>query len=384
MDTNNLLPAVTGALTEYGPKVLQALIILVVAWIIAKLLASAVRYAIGKLNFGEESARTEMKSAVGGATFWVVMLIAIPMVLEPLGMQSILQPLQNMANEFLTFLPKLIAAIAIFAIGYVVATVARKAISGVLSAAKADEWAARTGLGDMKVSSLVGTLVFAVLIIPISIAALDALDMQSISGPAKEMLQTFMAAIPNIIGACIVLGLSYVIARFASGILGNVLPNLGLDNVAQKMGLSAEVADGGQISKVISGLVFAIIVIFGLIEATEMLNFEILSQMLAEVLGLGARVLLGSVIIGAGVIIANLITGFMAKTGAAGMTGLIRVAVIVLAGAMGLRQMGLANEIVDTGFTLMLGAIAVAVALAFGLGGREAAGKLFAKWTKNL
>ena len=47
---------------------------------------------------------------------------------------------------------------------------------------------------------------------------------------------------------------------------------------------------------------------------------------------------------------------------------------------MGLRAMGIANEIVQLAFALSFGAVAVAVALSFGLGGREAAGKLMEHW----
>jgi hypothetical protein len=48
--------------------------------------------------------------------------------------------------------------------------------------------------------------------------------------------------------------------------------------------------------------------------------------------------------------------------------------------AMGLRAMGIADDIVNLAFGLTLGAVAVAVALSFGLGGREAAGKLMEHW----
>jgi hypothetical protein len=59
------------------------------------------------------------------------------------------------------------------------------------------------------------------------------------------------------------------------------------------------------------------------------------------------------------------------------------VAILVLAGAMALRQMEIANEIVNLAFGLLLGAVAVAVALAFGLGGRESASRLIEEWRKS-
>jgi hypothetical protein len=61
----------------------------------------------------------------------------------------------------------------------------------------------------------------------------------------------------------------------------------------------------------------------------------------------------------------------------------LRYAVIALAVAMGLRFMGLANEIVNLAFGLILGSAAIACALAFGLGGREAASRMLAKWMED-
>ncbi len=61
-----------------------------------------------------------------------------------------------------------------------------------------------------------------------------------------------------------------------------------------------------------------------------------------------------------------------------------RIYIIVLVGAMGLRQMGLANEIINLAFALLLGAIAVAVAIAFGLGGRDIAALELGRWIEKI
>src|SRR3546814_3016547 len=62
------------------------------------------------------------------------------------------------------------------------------------------------------------------------------------------------------------------------------------------------------------------------------------------------------------------------------MARIARVAILGLVVAMGLRAMGVADDIVNLAFGLVLGAVAVAIALAFGLGGREAAGKVAQRW----
>ena len=65
------------------------------------------------------------------------------------------------------------------------------------------------------------------------------------------------------------------------------------------------------------------------------------------------------------------------------MISFVRVFIIVLSVAIGLRAMGFANDIILLVFGLMLGAIALAAAIAFGLGGRKVAGELLERWTKS-
>ncbi|MFB3047030.1 MAG: hypothetical protein ACE10A_12080, partial [Acidiferrobacterales bacterium] len=65
-------------------------------------------------------------------------------------------------------------------------------------------------------------------------------------------------------------------------------------------------------------------------------------------------------------------------------SGIARIAILGLVTAMGLRAMGLADDIVNLAFGLTLGAVAITVALSFGLGGREAAGKQMEHWFSQL
>jgi hypothetical protein len=125
--------------------------------------------------------------------------------------------------------------------------------------------------------------------------------------------------------------------------------------------------------------------LFGMGEAAKLLNFSIVSDTLAQLVALGGRVLLGSVIIGFGVIIADLVATALSKSRDAKMAATpLKIAIIVLAAAMGLGQMGLANEIINTAFTAIIGALAVGAAIAIGWGGKDTAGRLLEKWTRNL
>ena len=389
MDLQQYWTNLQEATVSFTPKLLAAIAILIVAYIVGKLLEMAVKFLTSKSNFGDsEQARDELGSSIGKALFWVTMLVATPAILSALGMQGLVAPMQAMAQKFLDFLPNLVGAGLIFGIGWAVATVAKRAITSVLDAADADEWTEKAGMasvtGSAGISRFAGTLVFALIVIPIAIAALDTLGIASVSEPAKHMLQSFLDAIPKIFAAAIVALLAYLIGRFASETLSTLLPTLGFDHVGKRIGLTDEVLGGTSMSRVAGYLAFAAIMIFGLVEAAKLLDFAIVSQMLSEILSLGGRILLGSVIIAFGVIAADFIATAVANSKDAKVAATpLKIAIIVLAAAMGLRQMGVANEIINTGFTLLMGAIAVGAAIAIGWGGKDTAGRLLDKWTKN-
>jgi hypothetical protein len=120
------------------------------------------------------------------------------------------------------------------------------------------------------------------------------------------------------------------------------------------------------------------IVLLATLSATSLLNFPALTLVVSQFIDFAWNVLLGLLIFGVGLWLAGLIanaieaTGMQQKRLAAIFA---RVAVIVFATSMALGQMGLADSIVNLAFGLTLGAVAVAAAIAFGLGGREIAGQ---------
>ena len=403
---------------DYGPKLVFALAILAAAYIVGRILAYVARHVISRTGW---NGADELGEAIGKALFWVTILVALPGVLGSLGMSGLLEPVQEMSTTFLNFLPNLVGAGLIFGIGFMVAKVAKEAVTSVLRAAHVDTLAQKFGLTTLSMPSeapastkkkkkqtveddhvidtdiskmetadgglagFAGTLLFTLLIIPISIAALDTLGIESISAPAKQMLQSVLDAIPHVFAAAIVLGLAFFIARFASNTLAKLLPTTGIDAVGERLGLSQEVIGKTSASQIAGAITFAAIMIFGLIEAAKLLNFSIVSDLMTHLLELGGRVLMGSLIIGFGVIVADFVADIVAKSrDAKSIAPVIKIAIIVLAVAMGLRQMGLANEIINTGFTLLIGALAVGAAIAIGWGGKDTAGRLLEKWTKNL
>lgn len=147
--------------------------------------------------------------------------------------------------------------------------------------------------------------------------------------------------------------------------------------------MAATTVGGRTPAQLIGWLVQVAIVWFAVIQAFQILGFTQLTAILTDLLALAGRILLGLIIFAVGLWLAQLAAGAIRSSGVgqpALLALLARGAILVLSGAMALRQMGVANEIITLAFGLLLGAIAVAAALAFGIGGREVAGRELAQW----
>ena len=381
----------------WTPRIIAALIILVIGWAIAR----AVKWGVAKLvnktplaiHANEPNANprnpTTIGAQVGDAAYWVVLLIALFLATQPLGLTGATGPLGDMLRGFGTAVPRIIGAALIFFLGYVLAKVAKKAVEAVITASHVERFSAHVGgttpTDPTMLPRTIGGIVFALIIIPVWIAALDTLNIAAISQPATAMLRIILDAIPHVIAAGMILAVAYVIAKFASRLLTQFLATTGFDRTIGSIGIfgNTENRELGSTSpsfvpsKTVGTGAFVAILIFGLMEAFRQLNFAYGSQIMAEVLTLFGQVVFGAIIIFASVVIARFVAHAIARSGDQGTrvaAPVVRVAIIVLGTAIGLRFMGLADDIINLAFGLLLGAIAVAFALAFGLGGRDAAG----------
>ena len=140
-------------------------------------------------------------------------------------------------------------------------------------------------------------------------------------------------------------------------------------------------------SEIVGSLVLVGIMLFAAIEACNLLGFASLVGLVNVFTVLAGRILLGVIIFAVGLWLANVAAkavGASSSPHASLCAIAARVCILVLVGAMALLQMGLANEIINLAFGLLLGAIAVAIAIAFGIGGRDIAAQQLAKWTSSI
>jgi hypothetical protein len=392
------------------PRLAVAAIILVAAWLIAGIARSLLAKGIDRVPLAtrHNQARpndTTLGANLGQVAYWLVLLFGIIAALNVLQLNQVASPLNLMLTEFLGYIPNLVGAGLIFFVGFVVATIARRLVVAAMQAANLEAVLSRLGIAGASSTTLpnvAGTVVFVLIIVPVSIAALQALQIAAISGPAIAVLSVILAAVPNVVAAGIVLAIGVMIGRWIGGVVERLLPATGIDALFGSMrALSSYDSNAGQASfaqpspatpppppgpsasKIIGGLVTFAVILFTAVEAARLLHFAIVAVIIAQILALGGRVILGAAIIAAGVVIADLVANAMRRSMSAGdkfAASLAKWATIALAVAMGLRSMGIADEIVTLAFGLILGSAAVAAALAFGLGGRTAAARLAEHW----
>ena len=369
----------TELMMEWGEKIGIALIILFLTWVVAK----ASKWAFAKLvdNISLLQRDTGSGESIGmslgkivSLLIWLFGLIA---VLSTFGLNSVIEPLQTLLDDVMGFIPNIIGAGIIFFVGSIVANIVKQIVETTMMTVNLDKWANKAGAeqvtGNSTISKTIGTIVYVLIIIPIAILALDALNMSAITSPATALLDTIFTSIPLVIGAAILLGIAYMIARWVGGLIEEVLPGLGVDRSVDALGILPEKTT---ISSVVSKVVIIAIMLFAAIAATRMLQFPELTNILNEVLGLGGKVIFGGVIIGLGFMIASILSKIVSGASEGGMGGqIVKYATIVLFVAMGLKYMGLADSIINMAFGALVIGGGIAAALAFGLGGRDAAAK---------
>jgi hypothetical protein len=392
----------------YLPNIIGPAVLLLVAWIAAsglRLLTSRGLEAIdidrrfrnnvepgtwpGDEESTEEEAeapdRTSLAHTVGNVVYWFVFLLFLPAILEGLQLEGLLTPVAAMVDEFLAFVPNLVAAGLILAVGYFVARLLQRFTTGFLASVGADELGDRPGIdrvfAERSISSVLGTVVFALVLLPVAVAALNALDIAAVTEPASAMLDQILAVVPDLAAAGVVVLIAYAGGRLLASILETVLAGVGFDALPERLGLAYRSSDMERSpSEIVGWVAFAAIMVLGIMEGFRTLGLTTISSLMADFAIFGGKVLLGVAVFAVGLFLAQLAGRTIEQSGvrnARMVSNVARASIVVLASAMALREMGIADPIINLAFGLGFGAIALAVAISFGLGAREPAGELF-------
>ena len=412
----------------YLPRIVSAAVTLGIAWLLATLAKTIVIQGLGRFNLDERVARQtgdgttsssfSLNETFGNALYWFILLFFLPLILDILQLQGPLQPVQNLLNQILLAVPKILTAILIGAIGWFLARIVRMLVTNFLTAVGINGIGSKIGLnrvrGGLNLAELLGTVVYVLILIPTTIAALQSLQIEAISTPAVLMLTQILNALPKIFTAALILAISYAIGHFVADLATGILTSIGFNDVFTWLGVATDApptttrrpttletpplppedfALGSsstptipkQTPSEIVGIILLIgILLTGAVAAVEKLEFAALTRIVNAILEVSVNVLGGLVVFAIGLYLANLAFNLITRSNEGGQARLLaqtaRIAIIAFAAAMALDRMGVAPNIVNLAFGLLLGGVAVAIGLAFGLGGRGVADELLREW----
>src|SRR5690606_24303846 len=367
------------------PNLIAAIAVGVIGWVIATVARTAINAALAKTSMDERlSAKAGVKpmsSTIADMVYWFILLVVLTMVLGQLELDGLFAPLTNMVDKIFSFIPNILIACVVFVVGYIIAKVVRGIVTNLVSTFDVQTLASKAGLSEQNsLPNIAGSLAFLVVIIPTIIAALNALKIDVIARPATNMLNKIMEALPNIFMAAAILIVTFYVVRMVANIIKGLIENTQINQLPAKVGLQETMGDK-KISDLVSYAIIFFAMLFAAIAAADLLGFEPISAIIAMFIAFGANIILGAIILFIGFWLANIIAGVVERSeqGSQFLANIVRVLIMGLVLAMGLKAMGIADSIVNLAFGLTLGAVAVAFALSFGLGGQEAAARFLRK-----
>lgn len=365
------------------------IVFLVLAFVAAKLVSSLVTKLLklvkldekfDKWGINEGAAGTSMKF-IGKLTYLVVFLGIVPNALEAIGITMIASSLGNFASSFISYLPNIIAAVILVYVGILVAQILAQVVAVLLKKTKIDNLVKNENQKTVLLSDVLAKILMSAIILITIVAALGVLNIPAVSDPAVQIIYSVFNAIPNIILAVVVVAVGTLVANLVCGLLYNVLVAVNFDNVTKKVLPQVKTSA----TKLVVNIVRAVIIIFVAAQGVEALNLSIFTMITADVIAYLPVLIKAAAILLAAIIGANALEAIVAKAvpqcAKAGKA--VKAVIFVIAGFMILSQLGIAPAIVEKAFTYTIFAIAVAFALAFGLGGKDFAKQVLENMSKD-
>ena len=203
--------------------------------------------------------------------------------------------------------------------------------------------------------------------------------------PVREMLTRIMAYLPVLLGALLILIVGWIVAKIIRSIVNGVLKVVRFDALADKAGIS-EVLRKGDLKitarQVVSGLVYWLIIIMVLVMVANALGLPKASDVLASLFAYVPKVIAALLVLVVAMFLASFVSGIVRITAGNAklpkpdlLAGISRWAIIIFAVTIALAQLGIAPLLVTATFNILLGGFVLALALAFGLGGKDAAAR---------
>ncbi|MDR2649267.1 MAG: mechanosensitive ion channel [Clostridiales bacterium] len=385
-----MIAQILNPIIESIPAVLQSILLILLGIAVALMVRGVILKVGGRLKFEEKLDKIGLSEASSGSlrllanfTALLIFILFVPGILGHLGLETIISPINSMMTSLLSYIPQILGAAVILAVGYFVARIIKQIVTTLLKKANFDVLQEKLGVravsDSAKFSVIIGNIVFALIFIPIVISVLDVLRISSISQPAVGMLTAIFDIIPNIFAAIILIGSGIMIAKLVYSVLSGLLTGIGIDNAVKKI-IKTDSADKFSLVKIITEAVRFIIIILFTVQAFSVLSLAFMSNVGEVIVSYLPSLIFAFAILIVGYLFGSWLKSLIDESTTGGKTGVLaKSAVLILTGFIVLNQLGFAMAIVNIVFLIVIGAIALASAIAFGIGGRDFAARLLAR-----
>lgn len=381
-------------LKDSVPQLIAGILLLIITLALAYLAKFVVSriYQSSKLDerLKPHTEDASIGDMLGTLAFVLVLLFFLPGILSSLGLNFISTPILGMLNGVYNYIPNLIGATIVLIFGFIVAKLIKDFSTLFFRKAGVDAYQeklgiTKTGGSSVKLSEGIGKLLYALVLIPIIISALKILNISVISEPAIAMLNDIFKMIPLILAAIVVLVIGVFIAKLAADLIYSLTSVSGIsDRLAETMEDSSPYKF--DLSKIVSEFVRYLIIAIFAVQAMNILKLDLLNRTGSMILAYIPKILSAIIILVGGYILSALAKKFIKNNFPDGVfPGVIAKWIIMaLASLAALNQLGIATEFIMPLYVFTIAALAVAGALAFGLGGRDFASKQLSKLDNNL
>lgn len=385
------------------PSVVIAALILVLAFISSYIVKKLVQKLMEVIKIDvafkkagiEDERKDKLKEFIAKLAYLVVFVLFLPGIFQKLGLSDVASPIVAMMNKFMVYLPNIVAAVVLLIVGLFLAKTVKELLVPVFKKLKMDEWLHKIGFeskSGASIAEFAANVVYALIVIPVVIAALNTLNIAAISEPAVNMLNQILVFVPRIAVAIAILFVGRFIANLVFQVLEKLLVSIGTDKFADSVSKATR-EEGNEnkenefsLSKLIAYVVKYVIIVIFLVEAVKVLMLDVLTNIGNAVItyipsAISAFIIIGACILAGSYVKKIILKKFPENTGVALA---VKALIITVGGFITLYQLGIAKEMINSAFVIILGALAVAFAIAFGVGGREFASHMLNRVEKKI
>jgi len=316
--------------------------------------------------------KADISKAISTVAYLLLLIYAAVISLDIAQLGSASQPLLGMLDKFFDFVPNVFVAGVLLFFLLFIAKIVKQLLTNVLEVAKVDE-----RLGSKTGTPIAKSIVVAVhgfLILLFIPPVLDALKIEAISTPLKEIIASVTSAIPLVLLAGVILAIGIIVGQVASRVVRNVLKGTGVDQMPAKIGFNLPAEGKGAISSIVGTLVLLSIVVIVLGTALDSLKLGLLSGLSEAMVSGYFNILLAVIVLTAGLVGAKFAYNALSDKSEC-MAKIVRIVIIAISAVVALDRAGIASDLTSLPYKVAICAAGVAFgiggALAIGLGARE-------------